>query len=371
MSKRFLIAVLTLAATIVAGTQLGATAQPPAQPKVVVDHLNNPRGLLLRGRSLYIAEAGRAGDTCFGAGPEGEMCAGFTGSITRYRRGRKRRIATGLLSLGGRDGTFTTGPDDVTIGRTGRLYTVIAGNNQTAPPSAPRAARRQLGNVLQLLRRNRRRIVARIDDFEFANDPDRQGKDSNPYALVATRRGRLYVVDAAGNDLLRASRRRVSLTAVFPNVRRGRMQGQSVPTSVRQGPDGALYVGELTGEGAPPRSARVWRVVPGQPPRVFVRRFYGITGLAFGPDGSLYVSEFSTDPSGQNPAGDVIRVRPNGRRVTIGTGQLNFPTGIAVSRRGFVYVSNWSTLPSRTPPGPPWGGANGQVVRFSPAQAGG
>jgi sugar lactone lactonase YvrE len=376
MRKRFLIAGLALAASIAAATQFSATAATtPTPPKVVVNHLNNPRGLVLRGRSLYIAEAGKGGSKyCFND-PEagGQECIGFTASITKYRRGHKRRIATKLVSFAGADGSFATGADDVTFDPRGRLYTIIAGNNFDLPPgvTVPKAALRQAGNILRLRSHNRRRVFARIDSFEFAHDPDKQGKDSNPYSLVATRSGRIYATDAGGNTLLKATRRGVSLAVIFPNGKRGKQTWQSVPTHVRRGPDGALYVSELGGGSGPAHRAQVWRVVPGKSAKVYAKGFEGLTGLAFGPDGSLYVSEFQTDQTGESPAGDVIRVKPNGKRVTIGTGFLNFPAGIAVSRSGNVYVSNWSTLPASTPPGPPFGGANGQVVRFTKAQAGG
>jgi hypothetical protein len=49
---------------------------------VVADRLHNPRGLDLRHGALYVAEAGRGGDTCIGEPPE-QTCAGLTSSITR------------------------------------------------------------------------------------------------------------------------------------------------------------------------------------------------------------------------------------------------------------------------------------------------
>ena len=65
---------------------------------VVADYLNNPRGLDLRHGTLYVAEAGRGGDTCIGDTPEEQTCVGLTSSITRVRSGHQRRVVTGLLS---------------------------------------------------------------------------------------------------------------------------------------------------------------------------------------------------------------------------------------------------------------------------------
>ena len=82
---------------------------------VVADHLDNPRGLDLRHGALYVAEAGRGGDTCIGETPEEQTCVGLTSSITRVRHGHQRRIVTGLLSAAGPDGTFAVGVDDVSV----------------------------------------------------------------------------------------------------------------------------------------------------------------------------------------------------------------------------------------------------------------
>jgi hypothetical protein len=62
--------------------------------------------------------------------------------------------------------------------------------------------------------------------------------------------------------------------AVFPNrmvsnpLGPGTVPQQSVPTSVALGPDGAWYVGELSGFPFTPGTARIWRIVPGHAPQV-------------------------------------------------------------------------------------------------------
>ena len=86
---------------------------------VVADHLDNPRGLDLRHGALYVAEAGRGGDTCIGETPEEQTCVGLTSAITRVRHGHQRRIVRGLLSAAGPDGSFAVGVDDVSVARRG------------------------------------------------------------------------------------------------------------------------------------------------------------------------------------------------------------------------------------------------------------
>ena len=131
-----------------------------------------------------------------------------------------------------------------------------------------------------------------------------------------------------------------------------------------RGPDGAYYVGTLA-EGAGNGGAKVWRIVPGHDPEVYLDGLTAVVDITFGPDGSLYASEFLTDVTSEEPSGAVVRVRPDGRRTVLGEGSLFLPGGVAVDRHGRVYVANWSILPatgSTDPVFPP--DARGQVVRL-------
>jgi hypothetical protein len=343
-----------------AALTFAAGAQAAGAPTVVADHLNNPRGLALGpDGSVYVAEAGRSGKICVGKG----NCGGFTGAIDRLSpSGHVTRVAKGLLSLGAKDGTFATGADDVAVDGRGRVSTIVTSLGAKVPKGVPPAALRQAGRVIRIGAAGTLIPGAAVDRVEFRKDPDGEGKDSDPYG-IAVRGGKRYVADAAANDLLEVSGRRVKVVAVFGHPAKG---AQSVPTVVRKGPDGALYVGELTGDKAPNGAARVWRVVPGHRPTVFARGFSRITGLAFGPDHSLYVSELSLNFAKQSPLGDVVKVAPNGTRTQIGFGSLFFPAGVAVGRDGSVYVSNFSVLPGTAPKKGPFKGHAGQVVRFAP-----
>jgi hypothetical protein len=151
----------------------------------------------------------------------------------------------------------------------------------------------------------------------------------------------------------------VSLLAVIPPSENGTDQ---VPTSVTRGPDGAWYVGTLA-EGAGNGGAKVWRIVPGHDPEVYLDGLTAVVDIAFGPDGSLYASEFTTDAATFSPVGAVVRVRPDGHRTVLGTDVLHYPGGVAVDRHGKVYVANWSILPAAGAPGFP-ADAHGQVVRL-------
>jgi hypothetical protein len=143
------------------------------------------------------------------------------------------------------------------------------------------------------------RKLADLQAYEDANDPAGDGTDegSDPFDLARLEGGKTLIADAAGNDLLVADDAgRVDWVATFPE-----QNGiQSVPTSVAIGPDGAYYVGELTGFPAPPGISRVWRVAPGTlhahcgasaACSVVATGFTSIIDLAFGPDGKLYVAQ--------------------------------------------------------------------------------
>ena len=127
---------------------------------------------------------------------------------------------------------------------------------------------------------------------------------------------------------------------------------QSVPTSVALGPDGALYVGELTGGPFPVGGASVWRVAEGEEPSQYAAGFSSIMGLAFGPDGTLYVAELAHDGlmsvfTGEAPPiGAVLSVPPGGGEPTmVATGeQLMALGGLDTDAEGSIYVSTGTMM---------------------------
>ena len=155
------------------------------------------------------------------------------------------------------------------------------------------------------------------------------------------------VADAGGNSLLGVRQPgRISTLAVFPPRLVPNPFGgpdipmQAVPTTVTRGPDGALYVGQLTGFPFPVGGANVYRVEPGGQPEVVASGFTNIIDIAFGPDHSLYVLEIAHNGllSGDT-TGALIRVDANGSRTVIASEGLMMPTGLAL-RDGKAYVSN-------------------------------
>jgi len=116
-----------------------ATAAAAEATEVVVSGLNNPRGLSFGPEgALYVAEAGSGGSGPCEEGPEGARCFGTTGSVTRIDReqGAVTRVATGWPSLASPDGSFATGPHDVSLhGRAGMFVTIGYGGDRSRTAS--------------------------------------------------------------------------------------------------------------------------------------------------------------------------------------------------------------------------------------------
>jgi len=266
-------------------------------------------------------------------------CYGATGAVSRYWNGTQERVATGLPSYAGTDNE-ATGPHDISFqGRGGAFITIgMTGD--------PRIVRERFGpggalfgTLVQAPASGRWRFVADISAYEVTANPDGNVVDSNPYGVLAEP-SKHMVTDAGGNSLLEVSANGdISTVAVFP-ARPGRST-DAVPTSVVRGPDGAYYVGELTGVPFAEGAARVYRVVPGQAPTVFRDGFKTIIDLTFGPDGSLYVLQHATATFFGGP-GQLIRVAPNGTR-TVVVSDLSRPASVVVDDDGTIFISNRGT----------------------------
>ncbi|MGH2446066.1 MAG: ScyD/ScyE family protein [Candidatus Limnocylindria bacterium] len=193
------------------------------------------------------------------------------------------------------------------------------------------------------------RMVADIEAFETNNDPDalagpmwkdqrceavppfNAGPQSNPYHVAARSGGEALVADAAGNTLLSAKTNGdidwvavftpptadgsgsidpSEWLALFPLDADTTCYVQPVPTSVAIGPDGAVYVGELTGATptnlgglASTGQSRIWRIAPGAQNvvcpsaqcTVVASGLTSVIDLAFGPDGALYAVEWDAN----------------------------------------------------------------------------
>ncbi len=329
----------------------GKAARPVAAAvaavSTVMRGLDSPRGLSfgLDG-GLYVAEAGTAAIN----GPcttvlRGENCYSGTGAVSRLLEGRQERVASGLPSAINPATSDITGPHDIAFQGLGDPYLSIGWGGPPASRAGLGAVGARFGILARLNSTGGLRVVADVAALEGTSNPAGGPVDSNPYGILAES-GRQFVTDAGGNSLLEVDGAgNVSAIAVFAAIpvppgpfNPPFVQSEVVPTEVARGPDGALYVGGLTGVPFLPGAASIYRVVPGEAPRVYAGGFTQITDFAWGPDNALYVLQYASAPFLGGP-GAVIRVAPDGSRSTV-INTLTSPTGIAVAPGGVLYVSN-------------------------------
>jgi hypothetical protein len=370
-----------LVTALVAGSAVPAAAAVESKPSVTViaKKLNNPRGIAVGKHGwLYVAEAGKGGDGKCIDGPEGIMCLGKSGALVaielkkdRGKPAKPERVVTGLPSLAEKDGSFALGLHDIAPVRGGKLLGTIGGAGTPAIRETLGKDGRLLGHVVGLQPKSRAGKVwpiADLNKFEFKHNPDRGAKDSNPYGILVTSH-HVFVTDAGGNDLLMLGKKgKVSTVAVFPDQLVPAPPGipnlpkkipmQSVPTTVTRGPDGALYVGELTGFPFVKGAARIWRIKHGEKPKVFAAGFTNIIDIAFDRKGRLLVLQISKKGLfAEDPNGALFRIEKGGKgkRTELAMGKLIFPGGVAVGHDGAIYVTNKSVF-----------AGGGEVLRIAP-----
>lgn len=373
---------LGVALSGVVGLMIGLAASPASAASktaaftVVARGFDNPRGLVFAGDGqLYVAEAGKGGPKCVSGGPAGALCPGLTGAISVINEdGAHHRIVSGLASIAARDGSFATGPDGLSRDEDGRLYSIITSCPQQADqippgtfsPSLVTALKAQAGQVIKLDGDNDRFTttagVGKVDwnwSLTHKNLVPGQFPDCNPYGILAGEHDQ-WVVDAATNTLDHVTTHGIEIVAFFPNP----PTSDAVPTCLDRGPDGALYVGELTGGGNKPGASVVWRVDVRDErptPTVWARGLTAVTGCGFA-DGQFYATEFSTlglDNAAPG-TGAVVRVPPHSDAPVVVTSGLSFPNGFAAGDHS-IYVSNWSVSPAVVHGGPL---QPGEVVRI-------
>jgi hypothetical protein len=371
--RRRLTTTMAVAATVPFLGGLGAQAQAAAPAaaasplSVVATGLNNPRHLHFRNGRLYVAEAGVGGTGPCAPGEAGNACVGRTGDIAVVGvAGSTTRIMKGLSSVASAHGVEATGPADVTFVGSNPVAVVQDTNITTkgGNPFGPQG--NDLGHLVVGLNGGAGPSIPGPDfaKYEAAHNPDGGAPpsgpgseppiDSDPYGVTAYHGG-FAVADAAGNDILFVNPHGlISTLAVIPTNNAAvpscfgappgaRADFQAVPTSVRVGPDGALYVPELSGATG---AAKVLRVVPGHAPTVYASGFDSITDIAFDAKGRLLVLQLAKGglfcPTGP---GSLIRVdKSAGTRTTL-TNALSTPTGLAVNGSR-VFISNNGASPA-------------------------
>ncbi len=375
MRARFvLLASLALIISVALGGSAGAAVSPSvaASKQVVVSGLDNPRDLAFGNGKLYVAEAGHGGTACFTIPQQGKQCVGFTSGISRINIAGKSatRVVSGLFSIAGADGTFATGVDGISTGGS-QIYGIETGSSLSVPPGIVAAgvearAKKQIGRVIVANTGGGWKATANVGDRDYIWSGHHkrfvpgQFPDANPYGILRTGSSTL-VVDAGSNTIDRVTpANRVHVLRFIPNP----PASDAVPTCLDKGPDGAIYIGELTGGGNPPGSSVVWRFAPGTNTLTkWATGLTTVTGCGFGPDGKFYATEFSArglDNAAPN-TGRVVQVPAHSTTPITIIGGLSFPGGFAAGSDGSLYVSNWSIATATGPAGAP----TGSVVRIT------
>jgi hypothetical protein len=345
------------AAIAPAGTASNGQSVGTATP--VMTGLDNPRGLAFgRNGALYVVEAGRGGTgPCVLLRPGVTACYGATGRISRLWHGEQSEVVTGLPSAvmtTGADVGATIGAHDLALQGVHGAISIGLGGDPAVRNTSPSPVWQLFDHLATVdLKRDRWKLGVDIGAYETAANPGGGPIDSNPYGILR-RHGRLLLTDAGGNTLLQvradeSDDTAVATAAVFPSRTSTPPHPScafpgfppltdSVPTQITVGPDGAYYVGELSGAPFCTGNANVYRIVPGQEPTVYCGGFTTIIDLAWGPDGQLYVAQHSNGPAFFATQGDVVRVGPGCSKTPV-TPPLNRPGAIAFGREGELYVS--------------------------------
>jgi hypothetical protein len=358
-------------------------AQAAPQVDVIAKGLSNPRGIAFAPNGqLFVAEAGSGGaGPCFVLADNRNACYGESGALTRVDPSGLAapvRVISGLPSLAPAGGFGAVGAQGIDFQGAGNGRLVLGFGAEAGARANLPAKAAMLGSVLQVGVGGNWKPGADVASYELANNPVAGGKDSNLNGVAASG-NRHWVADAGANAVFEvAANGKISTFAAFPsrlvlappfmNLPAGTMiPMQSVPTSVVDGQDGYVYVGELTGFPFPPGAANVYRVpAHGGPPEVFASGFTNIMGLAFDVRHRLYVLQVGNGFAGPGgppllPPGRLIRLNADGSRTVIFEG-LFYPGGLAIGPDGAAYVTNFGIVPGPMPGGFPDGG---QVLRIS------
>jgi hypothetical protein len=331
-----LILTLLLSAAPLAVRAQDATPMAGALPdgaEVVASGLANPRGFAWGADgTMFVGLAGSGGDT---PGPEGSpFSGGTTAGIAVVRDGEVSMLASGLASAIMRDVDWVWGVNDVAI-LGDQLYALLGGGGVGAGnPEQP-------SGVYLITADGAAALVADlgtwVDANPVAHTPPEGAPNGGSFFDMAPVGEALWVVDAVNGQVLQVTpageiTRIVDLS-----------EGHPVPSGIAADPAGGAYVADLTPAPYVEGSAKVRHVgLDGAVTDVWTG-LTTVTGLAVGPDGTLYVAELSSQISDAEPfltdgSGRILRQTGPDAEEVVASG-LDYPVALGFGPDGGLYAS--------------------------------
>lgn len=293
----------------------------------------------------------------------GPYTNGNTASIVKVdKRGNVTTVATGFPSA------LSQRPDvngvaDVAF-LDGQLYAVTAGGGCSHGSTTPNMVAKvdaKTGHWTMIA--NLSTAVAAHPSFVMAPDFEADGVF---YSMFANQ-GKLYTVESNHGQIWSVTPNgQVQMVTDISQA-----EGHVVPTSAVLN-NGALIVGNLglfpiTPDSSilmtlkpTPLEALIDPLDPWAPDQLHLTGTSSpglttVSGMAWGPDGALYVLELSTETGFPTPGfGKVVRIRGGGMAEDVITG-LSVPTGMTFGPDGALYISNWGAADAPV----------GQILRFN------
>lgn len=338
-----------------------------SQSELLAEGLNNPAGIAFApDGGLYVTEVGNGGppnadhSNCTFSPPQPavERCYGETGALVRILPGGGfERVATGLPSLGLPDGGGEGGPVDVSFQGMAAYVTLGWGGNP-ADRAGLGPKSHLFGNLVRVTPGGAVQRLADVAAHEARENPYGGNVDSNPYGVLA-QPGRRVVADAGANALIEvATNGQTRTLAVLPALPAVPILGprEPVPTSVTEGPDGALYVSQLSAFPFFAGTAPVLRVESdGSGLSTVTAGFTAVVDIAFDAAGAMYVLEVARGqqtpfpPPPPNPGlgiGRLLRQCPGNPVPEVLVTGLEFARGVAIGPDGAAYFTNRGLSPT-------------------------
>jgi hypothetical protein len=308
---------------------------PPFEPPtaIIASGLRSPRQLFYADDgTLYIAEAGTAGDSTVQANPVTTINAGLTGQISAVASDGSQSVVLPALP------SVNQGADDSGYRGSQAIYVTDDSYWVGVGESTESLFGLTFFYGVYEIDRETWRIKNFIDTATAATEveqPDPNAINSDPVDITMADDGTLYVADAGCNCLWSWTEE----TGLAP-FQLWDINDNPVPTGVSIGPEGDIYVSFLTGFPFPTEGARIERwSADGE----LVQTYSGLTmatDVLVAADGTIYAVEFTAGlgETGFVPdSGRVVIVSEDGISPVLEG--LRLPYGLAQDSQGNLVVS--------------------------------